>query len=108
MAVGEGIVGHGRSGGGSGRATSSHAGVGLVELPVCPTYLRSMTDTKLMFDSSGPVTTVTLNRPEVHNALDRELSAELNAAVRRVREDRECRVFVLRGAGDTFCAGDDI
>lgn len=64
--------------------------------------------TKLHFDRSGPVTTVTLNRPEVHNALDRELSAELNAAVRRVREDRECRVFVLRGAGDTFCAGDDI
>ena len=34
---------------------------------------------------------------------DRERSA-----VRRVREDRECRIFVLRGAGETFCAGDDI
>lgn len=66
------------------------------------------TFTKLIFDRSGPVTTVTLDRPEVHNALDRELSAELNAAVRLVREDRECRVFVLRGAGETFCAGDDI
>lgn len=63
---------------------------------------------KLLFERSGPVTTVTLNRPEVHNALDRELSAELNAAVRAVREDRECRVFVLRGAGETFCAGDDL
>lgn len=63
---------------------------------------------KLRFDRAGPVTTVTLNRPEVHNALDRELSGELNAAVRRVREDRECRVLVLRGAGETFCAGDDI
>jgi enoyl-CoA hydratase len=66
------------------------------------------TFTKLIFDRVGAVTTVTLNRPEVHNALDRELSAELNAAVRRVREDRECAIFVLRGAGETFCAGDDL
>ena len=62
----------------------------------------------LLFDRSGPVTTITLNRPEVHNALDRKLSDELNRAVRAVREDRECRVFILRGAGETFCAGDDI
>lgn len=62
----------------------------------------------LLLDRSGPVTTVTLNRPDVHNALDRELSAELNRAVREIRDDRECRVMILRGAGDTFCAGDDI
>jgi enoyl-CoA hydratase/carnithine racemase len=70
--------------------------------------MDTATFTKLIFDRCGPVTTVTLNRPEVHNALDRELSAELNTAVRLVREDRECRVFVLRGTGETFCAGDDI
>jgi enoyl-CoA hydratase/carnithine racemase len=68
----------------------------------------AMSDEHLLFDRSGPVTTITLNRPQVHNALDRKLSAELNHAVRAVREDRECRVFVLRGAGETFCAGDDI
>ena len=62
----------------------------------------------LIFDRAGPVSTITLNRPEVHNALDRKLSDELNAAVRAVRADRDCRVLVLRGAGDTFCAGDDI
>jgi enoyl-CoA hydratase/carnithine racemase len=66
------------------------------------------TFTRLIFDRSGPVTTITFNRPEVHNALDRTLSAELNTAVRQVREDRDCRVLVLRGAGETFCAGDDI
>src|SRR5439155_23030655 len=70
--------------------------------------LSAMSYEHLLFDRSGPVTTVTLNRPEVHNALDRKLSDELNRAVRAVREDRECRVFVLRGAGETFCAGDDI
>jgi enoyl-CoA hydratase/carnithine racemase len=70
--------------------------------------MRDTTTTKLIFDREGPVTTVTLNRPDIHNALDRELSRELNTAVRQVREDRECRIFVLRGAGETFCAGDDI
>ncbi len=63
---------------------------------------------KLLFDRKGEVTTITLNRPERHNALDKELSAELNQAVRDVRADRGCRVLVLRGAGNTFCAGDDI
>ena len=63
---------------------------------------------KLMVGREGPITTITLNRPECHNALDREVSAELNQAVRQVAVDRECRVLIFRGAGDTFCAGDDI
>lgn len=62
----------------------------------------------LILDREGPVSTITLDRPEVHNALDRKLSDELNAAVRAVRADRDCRVLILCGAGDTFCAGDDI
>ena len=62
----------------------------------------------LLFDRSGPITTITLNRPHKHNALDRALSDELNRAVRQVRDDRDCRIFILRGAGDTFCAGDDM
>jgi enoyl-CoA hydratase/carnithine racemase len=63
---------------------------------------------KLIVSRGGPVTTITLNRPECHNALDRELSAELNTAVREISVDRECRVVILRGTGDTFCAGDDV
>jgi enoyl-CoA hydratase/carnithine racemase len=63
---------------------------------------------KLLIDRSGPVTTIILNRPKVHNALDRELSAEFNAVVREVNVDRECRILIIKGAGDTFCAGDDI
>src|SRR6478672_6126342 len=62
----------------------------------------------LLFDRSGPITTITLNRPHKHNALDRVLSGELNHAVRQVRDDRDCHILILRGAGDTFCAGDDI
>ncbi|MGH9272642.1 MAG: enoyl-CoA hydratase/isomerase family protein, partial [Ilumatobacteraceae bacterium] len=63
---------------------------------------------KLLVGREGPVTTLTLNRPECHNALDRQVSAELNDAVKTIAVDRQCRVVVLRGAGDTFCAGDDI
>lgn len=63
---------------------------------------------KLIFDRKNEITTITLNRPAVHNALDKQLSAELNEAVRQVRADRNCRILILRGAGDTFCAGDDI
>jgi len=66
------------------------------------------TSGKMILSHDGPVTTITLNRPAVHNALDRELSAELNAAVKAIGVDRECRVLILRGAGNTFCAGDDI
>jgi enoyl-CoA hydratase len=63
---------------------------------------------KLIVEHNGPVTTVVLNRPKVHNALDRELSAELNVAVKEINVDRECRVVVFTGAGNTFCAGDDL
>jgi enoyl-CoA hydratase/carnithine racemase len=63
---------------------------------------------KLIVSREGPVVRITLNRPECHNALDREVSAELNQAVRNVSVDRDCRILVLTGAGNTFCAGDDI
>src|SRR5882757_9325928 len=63
---------------------------------------------KLLVERNGPVTTVTLNRPQVHNALDREISAELNAVVKEINVDRDCRIVLFKGAGNTFCAGDDI
>jgi enoyl-CoA hydratase/carnithine racemase len=63
---------------------------------------------KILFTSEGTVTTITFNRPEAHNALDRQMSDELQEAVRRVKDDHECRFLVYRGAGHTFCAGDDI
>ena len=68
-----------------------------------------MTDyKKILFARDGVISTITFNRPESHNALDREMSDELQDAVRRVKRDRACRILIFRGAGDTFCAGDDI
>jgi enoyl-CoA hydratase/carnithine racemase len=63
---------------------------------------------KIVFERDAGITRITLNRPQAHNALDREMSDELADAVREVKRDRECRFLIIRGAGDTFCAGDDI
>jgi enoyl-CoA hydratase/carnithine racemase len=63
---------------------------------------------KILFNREGRTSTITLNRPEAHNALDKEMSDELQDAVRRVKRDRDCGFLIFRGAGDTFCAGDDI
>jgi methylglutaconyl-CoA hydratase len=56
----------------------------------------------------GPVTTITLNRPDVRNALDDGLIAELAAWAAAVPADGSVRAVVLRGAGRVFCAGADL
>jgi len=58
--------------------------------------------------SEGPVTTVTLNRPEVRNAFNEDLIRDLASWAGRVPADGSVRVVVLRGAGATFCAGADL
>jgi E-phenylitaconyl-CoA hydratase len=54
------------------------------------------------------VAVITLNRPAVRNALNRELSQALMEALQRVRTDEDIRVAVLTGAGRTFSAGADL
>jgi len=58
--------------------------------------------------SEGPVTTITLNRPEVRNAFNEDLIRDLSSWAGRVPADGSVRVVVLRGAGATFCAGADL
>jgi len=58
--------------------------------------------------TSGPVTTVTLNRPEVRNAFDAALIHDLTAWASSVRTDSSVRVVVLEGAGSVFSAGADL
>jgi enoyl-CoA hydratase len=73
--------------------------------------LRHPADTsfeQLQYEESGGVAWVTFNRPQARNALSMRLSDELIFALRRVRHSTEIKVLVLRGAGGTFCAGDDI
>jgi enoyl-CoA hydratase len=55
------------------------------------------------------VATVTLNRPEARNALNRTLIQELGDALEALDGDAEARAIILRGAGDrAFCAGADL
>jgi methylglutaconyl-CoA hydratase len=56
----------------------------------------------------GGVATVTLDRPDVHNAFDGELIAELTRAFVALGADEAVRVIVLTGAGRSFSAGADI
>jgi methylglutaconyl-CoA hydratase len=56
----------------------------------------------------GPITTVTLNRPEVRNAFDEHLIDELTAWAASVPADGSVRAVVLQGAGSVFSAGADV
>lgn len=61
------------------------------------------------FETDGAVAIVTIDRPEVHNALDAETSGALAAAWLRFRDDDVLRVAVLTGAGErAFCSGADL
>ena len=51
---------------------------------------------------------VTLNRPDVHNALDDVLIGDLLASLEKIAADRAVRLVVLTGQGASFCAGGDL
>jgi isohexenylglutaconyl-CoA hydratase len=57
---------------------------------------------------AGPVLHVTLNRPELRNAMSLTMVRELRAVLAQSEMSAETRVLVLRGAGGHFCAGADL
>ena len=61
---------------------------------------------KVIYEKDGRIGRITLNRPEVMNAIDDELPVELEAAVEKA--DPRAHVIVLAGAGRAFCAGYDL
>jgi methylglutaconyl-CoA hydratase len=65
-----------------------------------------MNHLQLHFDAG--VTTVTLNRPEVRNAFNDEVIAEMTAVFSELGEREEVRCIVLAGNGTAFCAGADL
>lgn len=62
----------------------------------------------LIYEVSGGVATITLNRPESKNAISPTLSRELGEALLDVKRDAAVRAVVLTGAGGAFCAGGDV
>jgi enoyl-CoA hydratase len=60
------------------------------------------------YESDGPVAVLTIDRPEVANAIDAPTALELADAFRRFDADEPAAVAVLTGAHGTFCAGADL
>jgi isohexenylglutaconyl-CoA hydratase len=56
----------------------------------------------------GAVARLTLNRPDRRNALTHAMMLELEDAFGSIRNNPDCRVLILRGAGGHFCAGGDL
>ena len=67
-----------------------------------------MTTMNLAVSRAGPVATVTLNRPEVRNAFNEALIAELTATFSALAKEDDLRVIVLAAEGKAFCAGADL
>ena len=62
----------------------------------------------IIYEQSGRIARITLNRPDVLNAINEALPSALEAAVIRANADESTRVIILSGAGRAFCAGYDL
>ena len=62
----------------------------------------------IKYEVKEGVATVTLNRPEVYNALNDAITYELQDAIKLIARDKEVRVMVLTGEGKAFCSGQDL
>ena len=62
----------------------------------------------LEIERSGGVATIWMNRPDVHNAFNAQLIADLTAACKQLDADESARVVVLAGRGKSFSAGADL
>jgi enoyl-CoA hydratase/carnithine racemase len=62
----------------------------------------------ILYDTTGPVATITLNRPQSLNAISPQMTAELHTALDAADADASVRAIILTGAGRGFSAGYDI
>lgn len=64
----------------------------------------------LLFEVHGPAATITLNRPDVRNAMSNRMVEELLSCFTTLADEShaEIRAVILRAAGDVFCAGGDV
>ena len=62
----------------------------------------------VIYEKTGRIGRITLNRPGRLNAIDDDLPRDLQAAVEALDRDDDVHVMVLSGAGDAFCAGYDL
>src|SRR5438067_13512436 len=62
----------------------------------------------ILVNKDNGVTTITLNRPEKRNVMSPQLDREMYDVLTDLRYDNETRVIVIIGAGESFCAGQDV
>ena len=62
----------------------------------------------VIYETKGGICHLTLNRPDVFNALNRQLVLDLTAALKQADSDSAVRVIILKGAGKAWCAGGDL
>lgn len=67
-----------------------------------------MGEKPIILEMDGDTARVTLNRPKVHNALSIEMSDMLVDAIQTIKRSTDIKFVVIKGAGESFCAGDDI
>jgi len=68
-----------------------------------------MTEQPLLYGIDGHgVATLTLNRPRIHNCYDQEMIESLTERLHLAERDRDVRILVLRGRGESFSAGADL
>ncbi len=62
----------------------------------------------IKLEVANNIATITLNRPEVYNALNDGITYEFQDALKKISKDDSIRVVVLTGAGKAFCSGQDL
>jgi enoyl-CoA hydratase len=67
-----------------------------------------MTFSNILYGVADGVATITLNRPDARNALNRAMCEDLVAAASTAANDENVRLVLVRGAGPVFCAGADL
>ncbi len=63
---------------------------------------------KVIYEKDGKIARITLNRPEVFNAIDSDTPKEISECVRMANSDESIHVIILSGAGKVFCSGYDL
>jgi len=62
----------------------------------------------VLYERSGEIVTITINRPDQLNAISRRVYAELDDAFTKAEEDDGVKVIIVAGAGQNFGAGHDL
>lgn len=71
-------------------------------------YAPAMSYSTILYDVSGRVATITLNRPGRLNAINDAMPGEIRRAVEQANDDSDVHVIVVTGAGRAFCSGYDL